>query len=148
MENEKKSDCLITLCVKISNLELEELEAIASRKGLSLAAYVEENVKKDIHYVFLDDGFKVSKKNDCLYDCNNNLVDLAKKEAEVFASLYKKRNEILSINDLRITNWNNDENTSVYSIRNVIRKIRQKTCHGVIRSHSKKGYSIGSFKEI
>ncbi len=35
---------------------------------------------------------------------------------------------------------------SIYTMRNIVNKIRQKTYYEIIRNHSNKGYTIDNFK--
>lgn len=83
------------------------------------------------------------------------LVDINKlfqKEEEVYLTdletkllklLVTRNDEIVSYNEIKKVVWKG-KNVSIYTMRNIVNKIRIKTYHEIIRNHSNKGYSLNS----
>ena len=57
--------------------------------------------------------------------------------------MLEKVDEIVDYDTIQEVAWQG-RNMSVFTMRNVVNKIRQKTYHGIIKNHSNKGYSIDS----
>lgn len=109
--------------------------------------YVSKLIIEDIDSKYnFEKGFYYDTSKKRLYDKYNIEVDLTKTETNLLYFLVKKRDNIVSVKDIFENCWSGGKNFSIYSIRNIIRQIRVKTYHKIIKSHSELGYSV-SVKE-
>ncbi|CAI8194635.1 MAG: Uncharacterised protein [Arcobacter lacus] len=56
-----------------------------------------------------------------------------------------KRNEITDYDTIKEVVWKGKD-MSIYTMRNIVNKIRQKTYYDIIKNHSNKGYTIDNYK--
>ncbi|QKF82617.1 winged helix-turn-helix domain-containing protein [Halarcobacter ebronensis] len=101
-------------------------------------------------YIILQKSDKIILKNDFSYSLKdekfyhrNVEVSLTKLELKVFEYLIKNVNRVVSYEELKRDVWKN-KHCSIYSMRNVINKIREKSYYDIISNASKKGYSINN----
>ncbi|RXJ65634.1 hypothetical protein CRV08_14795 [Halarcobacter ebronensis] len=101
-------------------------------------------------YIILQKSDKIILKNDFSYSLKdekfyhkNVEVSLTKLELKVFEYLIKNINRVVSYDEIKRDVWN-DKHCSIYSMRNIINKIREKSYYDIISNASKKGYSINN----
>ena len=56
-----------------------------------------------------------------------------------------RRNEITDYDTIKDIVWKGKD-MSIYTMRNIVNKIRQKTYYEIIRNHSNKGYTVDIIK--
>ena len=59
--------------------------------------------------------------------------------------LISKRTEIVDYDMIKDVVWRGKD-MSIYTMRNIVNKIRQKTYYEIIKNHSNKGYTIDILK--
>ena len=59
--------------------------------------------------------------------------------------LITKRNDITEYDIIKDVVWKGKD-MSIYTMRNIVNKIRQKTYYEIIKNHSNKGYTIDILK--
>jgi DNA-binding response OmpR family regulator len=129
------------------NLELSEqleskLTAKLKREELTDIEYVSRLIEQDLYSrVELGEGFYYHKYLDKLYDKENKVVALTKTEKEVLITLIKHEEKIVPVDIITKRSWKKDD-VSIYTFRNIIKKIRDKTYYKLIANHSNLGYSI------
>ena len=74
--------------------------------------------------VKIDTNITLNMQSNML-NCNNNQIQLAKKEADVLKYFIKNKNKIISIDELTINVWNYDEAPSSATVRTYIKNIRK-----------------------
>ncbi len=101
-------------------------------------------------YIILQKKDKLIFKNGYLYSLKDNRfyyqnreVALTKLELKLFEFLVKNINRIISYEEIREKVWDNNSCT-IYSVRNVINKIREKSYYEIISNFSKQGYTINN----
>ncbi|XOB61377.1 response regulator transcription factor [Campylobacterota bacterium DY0563] len=101
-------------------------------------------------YIILQKKDKLIFKNGYLYSLKDNRfyyqnreVALTKLELKLFEYLVKNINRIISYEEIREKVWDNNPCT-IYSVRNVINKIREKSYYEIINNISKQGYTINN----
>lgn len=101
-------------------------------------------------YIILQKKDKLIFKNGYLYSLKDNRfyyqnreVALTKLELKLFEFLVKNINRIISYEEIREKVWENNSCT-IYSVRNVINKIREKSYYEIISNFSKQGYTINN----
>lgn len=96
--------------------------------------------KKD--KIIFREGYLYSLKDNRFY-YQNKEVALTKLELSLFKYLIKNINRVISYEEIRENVWNN-KNCTIYSVRNVINKIREKSYYEIISNISKQGYTINN----
>lgn len=106
---------------------------------------MDNNIPFKVSNVYkLDYGFSYCLGTQTLYK-NDEVVPLTKLENKLIALLINSK-EVVTIEKIKNDVWKGKEMT-VFTMRNVIKKIRDKTYHEIIKSKSGCGYSIWT-KEI
>ena len=73
---------------------------------------------------------------------NHEDVNLTNTQLRIIKILVDNRGEILHVDTIIESAWDKNE-VSIFTLRNMIKQIRDKTYYGIIKSHSNKGYSLG-----
>lgn len=106
---------------------------------------MDNNIPFKVSNVYkLDYGFSYCLGTQILYK-NDEVVSLTKLENKLIALLINSK-EVVTIEKIKNDVWKGKEMT-VFTMRNVIKKIRDKTYYEIIKSKSGCGYSIWT-KEI
>ena len=106
---------------------------------------MDNNIPFKVSNVYkLDYGFSYCLGTQTLYK-NDEVVSLTKLENKLIALLINSK-EVVTIEKIKNDVWKGKEMT-VFTMRNVIKKIRDKTYYEIIKSKSGWGYSIWT-KEI
>ena len=106
---------------------------------------MDNNIPFKVSNVYkLDYGFSYCLGTQTLYK-NDEVVPLTKLENKLIALLINSK-EVVTIEKIKNDVWKGKEMT-VFTMRNVIKKIRDKTYYEIIKSKSGWGYSIWT-KEI
>ncbi|ADG93170.1 response regulator receiver protein [Arcobacter nitrofigilis DSM 7299] len=118
----------------------------AEFKNLSdyeLAYIIEKNIPFKVTDIFnLNNGYYYCLATAKLYK-NDNEILLTKLENKLLYFLIHNSTKIVSKEELENNVWRN-RNKSIYAMRNLIKKIRDKTYYGIIKNISGVGYKIGT----
>ena len=91
----------------------------------------------------LYNGFYFDVNKDILYE-NAKQVKLTLLELDLLKFLLKNRNKIVSYDEIKEIVWK-DRKYTVYGMRNIVNKIREKTYYDIIVNKSKNGYIIENY---
>lgn len=132
----------ITLCD-----EMEEfLNERAKSKNLSVEEVVVEIIKAQINSkVFFEEGFYFDVQKNKLYNGEGKVIEFTKLQQGLFSLLLERKNQIVDFETIHNEVWK-DRKMSIFTMRNVIKRIRDLTYYGIIINHSNKGYSIGNIQ--
>lgn len=90
----------------------------------------------------LGKGYCYDKNAKRLFNSRNEDIRLTKKQNSIMELLLENRGQVVSIEKIKEFAWN-DKNVSIFTLRNMIKFIRDKTYYEIIKNHSALGYSIG-----
>lgn len=129
------------LTIVFTDKELEILEEIKP-SSQSNEEFIREIVQNKLSVVFLRNGFSYDMKRKELFNCDNEKVRLTRKETDFLHYLVKEtKDKFVSLDDIIKNVWQN-EDTSIYSVRNKVLSIRLKTEDDLIKSKSSHGYKV------
>lgn len=107
---------------------------------MALSRYKEEQKELDGEIVKLSDSYTYNKKSKELYYLEEK-VKLTKKEGEFFSYMINNLNSTISYDDIVKNVWYN-EDTTIPTLRSLVRRVRNKLNEDLIESVSSKGYKI------
>lgn len=108
---------------------------------LKLAILMCLNQTKRVDKVEFSEGIYYDEYRDQFYKKGGVIIDFTKLEKSLLKLLITRRNEITDYDIIKEVVWKG-KNMSVYTMRNIVNKIRQKTYYEIIRNHSGRGYTI------
>lgn len=124
------------------NIALTDDAKKANLKKLTPELYIRELVNKDITSIIeLDNGFYYDRYLIKLFDSNDKEVKLTNIQKSIFIVLLENKGNIISIEGIIEKVWNTRD-VSIFTFRNMIKKIREKTYYELIVNRSNHGYSI------
>lgn len=88
----------------------------------------------------LVEGFEWCSSSNTLFDKDRKRIELTRLKS-LISLLVLNKNTVVSYEAIRDIVWNG-KSMSVYTMRNFIKKIRDKTCYEIIKNKSGHGYSI------
>lgn len=92
----------------------------------------------------LGKGFYYDKVLKKIFNKKNEDVNFTRTQMAIFTTLLKNRGSIIEVDDIKKASWKEKhKETSIFTVRNMIKQIRDKTFYGLIRNHSSRGYSAG-----
>jgi DNA-binding response OmpR family regulator len=112
------------------------------KEKLTDSEYILKLIENDLDSTIkLGEGFYYHRQSDKLYDKENKEIPLTKIEKGILLTLIANEGDITPVDIIIQKAWKKD-NVSIYSFRNVVLKIREKTYYKLIKNHSNLGYSI------
>lgn len=90
-------------------------------------------------------GFYYDEYREQFFNKNNRLIELTKLEYGLLKLLLERKGDITDYDIIQKEVWKGKK-MSIFTMRNVVNKIRQKLYYEIIKNHSNKGYTIGKFK--
>ena len=129
--------------IELSDEEHEKIKNVFNNQTIEESIL---NIIRDkINYVTINHSFKYNLQSKSIYTIDNKKIKLTQIENELLYYLINfsinNENEFVDTKQLAIDVWNN-ENTSIFSIRNKIAAIRDKTFRNIIKSKNNIGYRI------
>ena len=110
-----------------------------SNLKLSIIMSLNQSKRKD--KIKLAAGFYFDVYRDRVYNKNGYPVDLTKLELALLKLLIEKRGSIVDYDSIQENVWKG-KNMSVFTMRNVVNKLRSKTDYAVFDNASSKGYIL------
>ena len=102
---------------------------------------MDKNIPFKVSNVYkLDHDFSYCLGTQTLYK-NDEVVALTKLENKLLQLVVSKKGEAVSIETIKIEVWENKD-MSIFTLRNMIKKIRDKSYYGILKNKSNHGYSI------
>lgn len=125
----------------------KDMERFLKSKSKEFDLNIEDTLKEILNQqidsrIDLGKGFYYDKVLKKVFDRKNVDVGLTKTQMNIFNTLLKSRDTIVEVETIKKAAWK-DKNTSIFTLRNMIKQIRDKTYYGLIKSHSSRGYSAG-----
>lgn len=125
----------------------KDMEKFLKSKSKEYNLSIEETLKEILSQqidsrIDLGKGFYYDKVLKKVFDKKNVDVGLTKTQMNIFSTILKNRGTIVEVDVIKSNAWKN-KNTSIFTLRNMIKQIRDKTYYGLIKSHSSRGYSAG-----
>lgn len=104
--------------------------------------YVALTLKKTT-IVNFNDGYYFDMNKDKLY-CNGRDIKLTLLETQLFKYLIDNRKKIVSYEEIKNSVWG-ERKFTIFGMRNIINKIREKSYYDIITNVSKSGYIIQNY---
>ncbi|MGB5793075.1 response regulator transcription factor [Poseidonibacter sp.] len=114
-------------------------------KDIKLSVIMCLNQTKRGDKIEFQEGIYFDEYRDQFFKAGGVLIDLTRLEKSFLKLLISKRNEIIDYTMIKNVVWKGKD-MSIYTMRNIVNKIRQKTYYEIIRNHSNKGYTIDNVK--
>jgi len=110
-------------------------------QDLKLAIIMCLNQTKRGDKIEFQNGIYFDEYRDQFFKAGGAAVDFTRLEKGFLKLLIAKRGEITDYDTIKDVVWKG-KNMSIYTMRNIVNKIRQKTYYEIIRNHSNRGYVI------
>lgn len=100
-------------------------------------------IKKDDNVLFLSGGFKWHFKKNELYNKENQIIKLTKKELTLLKLFCENKNHIFTNDDIINHIWDESyENNDYNKLRIILSKLKSKLSHNLFKSIYKLGYRL------
>lgn len=109
---------------------------------LKLAVIVALNQSKRSDKVLINNSIYYDAYRERFYD-DNGSISFTNFEFKLLKLLLDNSDRIVSYDEIKDSVWK-EKKMSIFTMRNVVNKIRNKTYYGIIRNNSSKGYQIDS----
>ncbi len=110
-------------------------------QDLKLAIIMCLNQTKRGDKVEFQNGIYFDEYRDQFFKSGGTAIDFTRLEKGFLKLLIARRGEITDYDTIKEVVWKG-KNMSIYTMRNIVNKIRQKTYYEIIKNHSNKGYVI------
>lgn len=110
-------------------------------KGVKLAVIMCLNQTKRGDKIEFQHGIYFDEYRDQFYKAGGTLIDFTRLEKGFLKLLIAKKGEVVDYDTIKNVVWKG-KNMSIYTMRNIVNKVRQKTYYEIVRNHSNKGYVI------
>ena len=112
------------------------------KEKITDSEYILKLIKNDLDQKLdLGEGFYYDKLSEKFYNSKNEEIVMSKIEKRLLFALIEQSEKIVPVDILIKRAWSKKD-VSIYSFRNVIKKIRDKYYYGLIKNHSNLGYSV------
>ncbi len=115
------------------------------QKDIKLAVIMCLNQTKRGDKIEFQEGIYFDEYRDQFFKAGGVLIDFTRLEKSFLKLLITKRNDIVDYDMIKAVVWKGKD-MSIYTMRNIVNKIRQKTYYEIIKNHSNKGYTIDIIK--
>jgi DNA-binding response OmpR family regulator len=112
---------------KLNNTTIEE----------SISKFIGDKLNSIVH---LENGFYYDKSSKRLFNSDKQIIKLTNYEEEFFDLLIVNLNQFVSLNEIYNHIWG--EEVSIFTLRNIVKKIRDKSYYEIIVNKSSVGYKI------
>ncbi len=110
-------------------------------KDIRLAIIMCLNQTKRSDKIEFNNNIYFDEYRDQFFKAGGMVIEFTKLEKAFLKLLISKRTEIVDYDTIKEVVWK-DKPMSIYTMRNVVNKIRQKTYYEMLKNHSNKGYTI------
>ncbi len=114
-------------------------------KDIKFAVIMCLNQTKRGDKIEFQNGIYFDEYRDQFFKAGGNLIDFTRLEKGFMKLLIAKRGDIVDYDTIKSVVWKG-KNMSIYTMRNIVNKIRQKTYYEIIKNHSNKGYTLDDIK--
>ena len=110
-------------------------------QNLKLAINFSMNNSKCCSKLVFAEGIYYDEKKEQFFTKENAVIELTRLELSFMQLMIEKRGEIVDYPTIKEAVWK-DKKMSVYTMRNIISKLRIKIHPDIVTNHSNKGYSL------
>lgn len=110
-------------------------------RDVKLAVIMCLNQTKRGDKIEFQNGIYFDEYRDQFYKSGGTLIDFTRLEKGFLKLLIAKKGEVVDYDTIKNVVWKG-KNMSIYTMRNIVNKVRQKTYYEIVRNHSNKGYVI------
>ncbi len=129
----------ITVTKDMESFLLEKVENTQS----TIESMIENIIKEQVNSkVYFEDGFYFDKQRNRLFTPDKKEIEFTKLQSGLFNLLLERKNKIIDFDTISDVVWKN-RNMSIFTMRNIVKRIRDLTYYGIIINHSNKGYQLG-----
>ena len=114
-------------------------------KDVKLAVIMCLNQTKRGDKIEFENGIYFDEYRDQFFKSGGILIDFTRLEKSFLKLLITKRNDVSDYDRIKEVVWKGKD-MAIYTMRNIVNKIRQKTYYEIIKNHSNKGYTIDILK--
>ena len=111
---------------------------------LKLSIVMALNQSKRVDKILLNEGIYYDSYRERFYK-NQDAVQFTKYEFQVLKLLLDNHDTVISYDKIKEDVWK-EKKMSIFTMRNVINKIRKKTYYDIIKNNSSSGYQIDTLK--
>lgn len=94
-----------------------------------------------------DHGIYFDEYRDQFFKAGGVLIDFTRLEKSFLKLLIVKKNDVVDYTVIKDVVWKGKD-MSIYTMRNIVNKIRQKTYYEIIKNQSNRGYTIDIIKSV
>ncbi|XPV70284.1 MAG: response regulator transcription factor [Halarcobacter sp.] len=134
------------IVVAINNNAYTFLSKPLRAKDIKLSVIMCLNQTKRGDKVEFQKGIYFDEYRDQFFKAGGVLIDFTRLEKGFMKLLISKRGEVVDYDTIKDVVWKG-KNMSIYTMRNIVNKIRQKTYYEIIRNHSNRGYTLDESKK-
>ncbi len=134
---------MLTLNLDLSKELQSKLFAKLEKEKLTSSEYFIKLLEQDVDSIIqLGNGFYYNEYLDKFYNNKDTEINFTQTQKNLLIALIKSNGEIKTSEKLISEAWRSRGNVSIFTFRNMIKQIRDKTYYKLIKSYSGKGYSI------
>ena len=133
------------LVTAINNNAYTVLSKPLRLKDIKLAVIMCLNQTKRGDKIDFQHGIYFDEYRDQFFKSGGVLIDFTRLEKAFLKLLIGKKGEITDYDTIKEVVWKG-KNMSIFTMRNIVNKIRQKTYYEIIKNHSNRGYIIDEKK--
>lgn len=143
ISNEDESENIVTA---INNNAYTFISKPLRLKDIKLAVIMCLNQTKRGDKIDFQNGIYFDEYRDQFFKPGGILIDFTRLEKSFLKLLITKKGDLIDYHEIKEVVWKG-KNMSIYTMRNIVNKIRQKTYYEIIKNLSNKGYVIDEFKK-
>ena len=113
---------------------------------IKLAVIMCLNQTKRGDKIEFQNGIYFDEYRDQFFKSGGSLIDFTRLEKGFLKLLITRKGDITDYDTIKNVVWKG-KNMSIYTMRNIVNKIRQKTYYEIIRNHSNRGYVIDEIQK-
>ena len=132
--------------IKLIDNKLEFFDELSKLNNVTIEEMVLNFIDDKLNsIILLEHGFYYDKIAKRLFTSNNQIVKLSNYEELLFDLLINNLNEFVTIENIFNHIWGKE--VSIFTLRNIIKKIRDKTYYEIIFNKNSYGYKIKEGKK-
>lgn len=134
------------IVVAINNNAYNFISKPLRAKDIKLSVIMCLNQTKRGDKVEFQNGIYFDEYRDQFFKSGGVLIDFTRLEKGFMKLLISKKGDIVDYDTIKDVVWKG-KNMSIYTMRNIVNKIRQKTYYEIIKNHSNRGYTLDEIRK-
>jgi DNA-binding winged helix-turn-helix (wHTH) protein len=132
---------------EISVTLTNDMEVFLTKKSkIPIKNIIENLISEQIdNKIYFEEGFYFDIPKNKLFRPDGKAIEFTKLQNGLFHLLLERQDEIIDFGTIHKIVWKN-KTMSIFTMRNVVKRIRDLTYYGFIVNHSNKGYELGTIK--